>query len=152
MVIRLLFLVVFLATLYGFGYLIRQTIIALPKIAAESIVPMIAYAQSHGIDLPFSDLDSLKAAIVDMMQGEFLFVGIELLSIPLYVLCAAELRREGSLESGLKYLIIGSLGSATLLYGLALLYGATGSTDFAGIGAAVASLARRPAAARRRRR
>ena len=36
-----------------------------------------------------------------------------------------------SLESGLKYLIVGSLGSAVLLYGLALLYGATGSTDFA---------------------
>jgi NADH-quinone oxidoreductase subunit N len=43
-----------------------------------------------------------------------LFVGIELLSIPLYALCAAEVRREASLESGLKYLIIGSLGSATL--------------------------------------
>ena len=41
-------------------------------------------------------------------------------------------RREGSLESGLKYLIIGSVGSATLVYGLALVYGATGSTDFAG--------------------
>ena len=59
------------------------------------------------------------------------FIGYELLSIPLYVLCATELRRERSLESGLKYLIIGSVGSATLLYGLAFLYGATGSTDFA---------------------
>ena len=39
---------------------------------------------------------------------------------------------ERSLESGLKYLIIGSLGSATLLYGFALLYGASGSTDFSG--------------------
>ena len=62
-----------------------------------------------------------------------LFLGFELLSIPLYVLCATELRRERSLESGLKYLIVGSVGSATLLYGLALIYGATGSTDFAGI-------------------
>ena len=47
------------------------------------------------------------------------FLGLELLSIPLYVLCAREMRREHSLESGLKYLIIGSVGSATLLYGLA---------------------------------
>jgi NADH-quinone oxidoreductase subunit N len=62
-----------------------------------------------------------------------LFVGLELLSIPLYVLCATELRRRTSLESGLKYLVIGSVGSATLLYGLALIYGATGSTGFAGI-------------------
>jgi NADH-quinone oxidoreductase subunit N len=66
-----------------------------------------------------------------------LFLGFELLSIPLYVLCATEMRRTGSLESGLKYLIIGSVGSATLLYGLAFLYGATGTTDFAGIAAAI---------------
>jgi NADH-quinone oxidoreductase subunit N len=62
-----------------------------------------------------------------------LFLGLELLSIPLYVLCATEMRRATSLEAGLKYLIIGSVGSATLLYGLAFLYGATGSTDFSGI-------------------
>jgi NADH-quinone oxidoreductase subunit N len=65
------------------------------------------------------------------------FLGLELLSIPLYVLCATEMRREASLESGLKYLVIGSLGSATLLYGLAFLYGATGATDFSAIAAAV---------------
>lgn len=59
-----------------------------------------------------------------------LFLGLELLSIPLYVLCAAEMRREGALESGLKYLIVGSVGSATLLFGSALVYGATGSTGF----------------------
>jgi NADH-quinone oxidoreductase subunit N len=68
-----------------------------------------------------------------------LFLGFELLSIPLYVLCATHMRREASLESGLKYLIVGSVGSATLLYGLALVYGATGSTDYAGIAEAVTS-------------
>ena len=68
-----------------------------------------------------------------------LFVGFELLSIPLYVLCATEMRREQSLESGLKYLIIGSVGSATLLYGMALIYGATGTTDFGPIGQALRS-------------
>jgi NADH-quinone oxidoreductase subunit N len=68
-----------------------------------------------------------------------LFLGIELLSIPLYILCASETRREGSLESGLKYLIIGSVGSATLVYGLALVYGSTGATDFSAIGAAAGS-------------
>ncbi len=66
-----------------------------------------------------------------------LFLGLELLSIPLYVLCATEMRRERSLESGLKYLIVGSVGSATLLYGLALLYGATGQTDFSAISSAI---------------
>jgi NADH-quinone oxidoreductase subunit N len=67
-----------------------------------------------------------------------LFVGIELLSIPLYVLCATEMRRASSLESGLKYLIIGSVGSATLVYGLALIYGATGATDFSVIASSIA--------------
>jgi NADH-quinone oxidoreductase subunit N len=67
------------------------------------------------------------------------FVAIETLSIPLYVLCATNLRRERSLESGLKYLIVGSLGSATLLYGMAFLYGGSGSTDFAGIAAGIDS-------------
>ena len=65
------------------------------------------------------------------------FVAIETLSIPLYILCATNLHREGSLESGLKYLIVGSLGSATLLYGMAFLYGGTGATDFAGIAAGI---------------
>jgi NADH-quinone oxidoreductase subunit N len=65
------------------------------------------------------------------------FVAIETLSIPLYILCAANLRRERSLESGLKYLIVGSLGSATLLYGMAFVYGGSGSTDFAGIAAGI---------------
>ena len=66
-----------------------------------------------------------------------LFVGFELLSIPLYVMCALDLHRRTSLESGLKYLVIGSVGSATLLYGLAFIYGASGSTDFAEIARAI---------------
>jgi NADH-quinone oxidoreductase subunit N len=65
------------------------------------------------------------------------FIAIETLSIPLYILCAGDLRRERSLESGLKYLIVGSLGSATLLYGMAFFYGGSGSTDFAGIAAGI---------------
>jgi NADH-quinone oxidoreductase subunit N len=73
-----------------------------------------------------------------------LFLGLELLSIPLYVLCATEMRRATSLEAGLKYLIIGSVGSATLLYGLAFLYGATGSTDFAGIAQAAGNVTSDP--------
>jgi NADH-quinone oxidoreductase subunit N len=67
------------------------------------------------------------------------FVGLELLSIPLYVLCATELRRRTSLEAGLKYLVIGSVGSATLLYGLALIYGSTGAMQFDAIASALSS-------------
>jgi NADH-quinone oxidoreductase subunit N len=65
------------------------------------------------------------------------FIGLELLSIPLYIVCGSAIRKEASLESGLKYLIIGSLGSATLLYGFAFLYGASGSTDFNAIAEAL---------------
>jgi NADH-quinone oxidoreductase subunit N len=66
-----------------------------------------------------------------------LFVGLELLSIPLYVLCGARVRNAASLEAGLKYLVVGSVGSATLLYGLAFVYGATGETDFGAIARAL---------------
>jgi NADH-quinone oxidoreductase subunit N len=79
------------------------------------------------------------AAFVSAQNLITLFLSIELLSIPLYILCASQTRREASLEAGLKYLIIGSLGSATLLFGLALIYGATGSTSFAAIGDALST-------------
>ncbi|MGH2928996.1 MAG: NADH-quinone oxidoreductase subunit N, partial [Solirubrobacteraceae bacterium] len=78
------------------------------------------------------------AILVSAQNTVSLFIGFELLSIPLYVLCASEIRREGSLEAGLKYLVIGSVGSATLVYGLAMIYGATGSTQFGSIAAAIA--------------
>jgi NADH-quinone oxidoreductase subunit N len=84
----------------------------------------------HGL-LLFSTMG--MAVLISAQDIVTLFLGFELLSIPLYVLCAAEYRREGSLESGLKYLIIGSVGSATLVYGLAMIYGATGQTGFEGI-------------------
>jgi NADH-quinone oxidoreductase subunit N len=79
------------------------------------------------------------ASLVSSRNLIAVFLSIELLSIPLYVLCASETRRESSLESGLKYLVIGSIGSATLVYGLALIYGATGKTDFGPIGAATSA-------------
>jgi len=64
-----------------------------------------------------------------------LFLGLEWFSIALYVLCAIDMELETSLESGLKYLIIGSFGSATLLFGSALVYGATGKLEFSAIAA-----------------
>lgn len=63
-----------------------------------------------------------------------LFVGLELFSIALYVLCALDAERAASLEAGLKYLILGGLSSAILLYGTALVYGATGTFDIVAIG------------------
>jgi NADH-quinone oxidoreductase subunit N len=93
-----------------------------------------AHGEFHALLLTSIAGMSLLAAAQNTVA---LFVGLELLSIPLYVLCATELRREQSLESGLKYLIVGSVGSATLLYGLAMIYGATGATDFGAIASAL---------------
>ncbi|HEY7933316.1 MAG TPA: NADH-quinone oxidoreductase subunit N, partial [Solirubrobacteraceae bacterium] len=95
-----------------------------------------AHGEFHALLLSSIAGMSLLAAAQNTVA---LFVGLELLSIPLYVLCASEMRRERSLESGLKYLIIGSVGSATLLYGLAMIYGATGATDFTSIAQAVSN-------------
>jgi NADH-quinone oxidoreductase subunit N len=63
-----------------------------------------------------------------------LFLGLEWFSISLYVLCAIDIELETSLESGLKYLIVGSFGSAILLFGFALVYGATGALELGAIG------------------
>jgi NADH-quinone oxidoreductase subunit N len=65
-----------------------------------------------------------------------LFLGLEWFSLALYVLCAMDTHREASLESGLKYLIVGSFGSGILLFGSALVYGATGEIGFSEIAAA----------------
>jgi NADH-quinone oxidoreductase subunit N len=66
-----------------------------------------------------------------------LFLGLEWFSICLYILCAIEIDRVSSLEAGLKYLIVGSFGSAVLLFGSALVYGATGELEFGAIAAAI---------------
>jgi len=68
-----------------------------------------------------------------------LFLSLEWLSISLYVLCAIDYDQEGSLEAGLKYLIVGSFGAGALLFGSALVYGATGTVSFHGIANAVAA-------------
>ncbi len=68
-----------------------------------------------------------------------LFLSLEWFSITLYVLCAIDYDREGSLEAGLKYLVIGSFGAAALLFGSALVYGATGQVSFSGIATAISS-------------
>ncbi len=109
--------------------------IAAMLMAWRGVAPRESGHGEHSALLLFSVLGmSVFASAQNLVT---LFVGIELLSIPLYILCASETRREGSLESGLKYLVVGSVGSATLVYGLALIYGATGSTDFAAIGTAL---------------
>jgi NADH-quinone oxidoreductase subunit N len=66
-----------------------------------------------------------------------LFLGLEWFSIALYVLCAIDVELVGSLEAGLKYLIVGGFGSSILLFGSALVFGATGEIEFSAIAGAV---------------
>jgi NADH-quinone oxidoreductase subunit N len=66
-----------------------------------------------------------------------LFLGLETLSLALYVLAASNRRRAASKESGIKYFVLGGFSSAFLLYGIALVYGATGSTNISEMVAAL---------------
>ena len=75
------------------------------------------------------------------------FIALELLSIPAYMLAAWRKRDGQSNEAGVKYYLLGVFASAVLLYGMSLLYGATGSTKLVDIGAALAD--RRPRSASR---
>ncbi len=79
----------------------------------------------------------LMAGAANLMT---VFLGLELLSLSLYCLCAMS-SRAGSRESALKYLILSSTASAFLLYGMALLFGATGSVALAALAAPPASSA-----------
>ena len=72
-----------------------------------------------------------------------IFLGIELLSIALYILSGFAMTEERSQEAGLKYLLLGGFASGFLLFGMALVYGETGHTTLPGIAASItAGLAR----------
>jgi len=64
-----------------------------------------------------------------------IFLGLETMSVSVYVMAAYDRRSPSSAEAGLKYFLVGAFASAFLLYGIALLYGATGSTNLSLIGA-----------------
>ncbi len=67
-----------------------------------------------------------------------LYVGLELTSLASYVLASYRRTDERSAEAGLKYFVLGALASGILLYGISLLYGFTGTTNFNGLAAAFA--------------
>jgi NADH-quinone oxidoreductase subunit N len=77
----------------------------------------------------------LMAAATDLL---IVFLGLELMSIALYVLAGFFRTRAASNESALKYFLLGAFASGFFLYGIALLYGATGTTSLGGLGAALA--------------
>jgi NADH-quinone oxidoreductase subunit N len=69
------------------------------------------------------------------------FLGLETLSISLYILIAFQRSKDSSIEAGIKYLILASVSSAFLLFGMALMYTASGTMKFNGIGSAISETA-----------
>jgi len=88
----------------------------------------ITAAESHVLILLASSGMMLLAAARDMM---IVFLGIELMSISVYALAGINRRSVRSAEGALKYFLLGAFSTAFLLYGIALVYGATGSTNLA---------------------
>ena len=68
-----------------------------------------------------------------------IFLGLEVLSIALYVLAGFNVRRMASREAAIKYFVLGAFSSALFLYGIALVYGSTGTTNLAGIASFLAT-------------
>ncbi len=105
----------FLAVLFLDGYLVREDLVGI-----EPFVLLLISASGAVVMASANDL------IV-------MFLGLEIMSIAVYVLAGSHLRRARSSEAALKYFILGGLSSAFFLYGIALVYGATGSTHLATI-------------------
>ena len=92
-------------------------------------------AESHVLILFASSGMMLLAAARDLM---IVFLGVELMSISVYALAGMNRRSERSAEGALKYFLLGAFSTAFLLYGIALTYGATGTTNLAQIGLRIA--------------
>lgn len=96
------------------------------------------YLDDRGINRPeFEPLLLFAAAGMALLGAAndliMIFVSLEILSIALYVLCSIARRDRRSQESGLKYFVLGAVASAILLYGMALIYVATGSLELGAI-------------------
>lgn len=113
----------------------RASLAAIVISAASALAGIVLAARARGTqDAGHGETTALilasafgMAILASANDFVTIFLGLELLSVPLYVLCASHVDRTASLESGLKYLILGSVGSAMVLMGLALIYGATGT-------------------------
>ena len=108
------------------------TVLVAPSYLTRHRVPR---AEFYGTVL-FSTVGAMTIALsTDLIT---LFVGLELMSIPVYVLAALQRRDEYSNEAGLKYFLLGAFSSAILVYGFAWLFGIAGSTEYSRIAEAVA--------------
>jgi NADH-quinone oxidoreductase subunit N len=91
----------------------------------------LAREPAHGPEFYVLMLLSASGAVVMASANDLivLFLGLEILSIALYVLAGFAVRRAASREAAMKYFVLGAFSSALFLYGVALVYGATGTTN-----------------------
>jgi NADH-quinone oxidoreductase subunit N len=92
------------------------------------------YLRREGVEGPEFHVLAMMSATGAMMMGAandliVIFLGLEIMSIALYVLAALNPKRAESGEAALKYFVLGAFSSAVFVYGIALTYGATGSTN-----------------------
>ncbi|MFN8509681.1 MAG: NADH-quinone oxidoreductase subunit N [Deinococcaceae bacterium] len=82
----------------------------------------------------------LSGCVLIAFAGDLitLLIGVEVMSLATYVLATFQASKRAE-EAGLKYFLLGSIGSAILIYGMALVFGATGHFDFAGIASAISA-------------
>jgi NADH-quinone oxidoreductase subunit N len=106
-------------------------------------VPVLLLSRDEFAETQFHALvlSSLYGVCLMLSAASFLtlFVGLELMSLPVYVLVVLAYREPRSAEAALKYLVLGGVASACLLMGAALVYGGSGSLGFAAFGAALGS-------------
>src|SRR4029450_9920585 len=114
-------------------------------IAVVAVLLAPAYLRSNGIErgeyyalLLLSVVGML--GLVSSLELVSLFVALEIMSIALYGMAGLPRSRPTSQESALKYFVTGSFSSAFFLYGIAFLYGVSGSTSLDGVARAVATL------------
>jgi NADH-quinone oxidoreductase subunit N len=111
------------------------TIFAIALSMDDNMRTGIATAEAHVLILLASSGMMLLSAARDLM---IVFLGIELMSISVYALAGIDRRNVRSAEGALKYFLLGAFSTAFLLYGIALIYGATGETNLTLIAGRVA--------------
>jgi NADH-quinone oxidoreductase subunit N len=113
---------------------LAATIIAATLMIDYSEREQLVSAESYVLLLLAASGMLLLAAARDLMV---VFLGVELMSIASYILAGIDRRSSRGAEASLKYFLLGAFSACFLLYGIALVYGATGSTDIAVIGTLV---------------
>ena len=115
----------------GFSVLVMMLVAIAMLLSALVADGYLRREGAQGAEFHVLAMVSASGAMVMAMANDLIvvFLGLEILSIALYVLTAFNYRRSASGEAALKYFILGSFSSAIFVYGIALTYGATGSTN-----------------------